>query len=131
MRQSWFFSGVYWDVQDILLEDVERIEVIRGPGAALWGANAVNGVINIITKNAVDTQGGIATSGLGNEEKRIGAFRYESKFAPNAYGRFSVKYSERDDFVLSSGHAGNNKWKFIKGGGRIDWSLSLPSSNAY
>lgn len=53
------FSGVFWDVQDTLLEDLDRIEVIRGPGATLWGANAVNGVINIITKQAKDTQGGL------------------------------------------------------------------------
>src|SRR6185437_7567783 len=60
------FSGTFWEVQDTLLEDIDRIEVIRGPGAAQWGANAVNGVINIITKNAKDTQGGFATASAGN-----------------------------------------------------------------
>jgi iron complex outermembrane receptor protein len=70
------FSGVFWDVQDTLLTDIERIEVIRGPGAALWGANAVNGVINIITKRAQDTQGGLATAG-GHRRARFwrGALR--------------------------------------------------------
>ena len=59
------FSGVYWDVQDTLLEDIDRIEVIRGPGALIWGANAVNGVINIITRSAGETQGGFVTAGGG------------------------------------------------------------------
>jgi iron complex outermembrane receptor protein len=69
------FSGVFWDQQDVLLEDVERIEVISGPGATLWGANAVNGVINVITKSAADTQGVLASGGLG-ERDRQAALRY-------------------------------------------------------
>jgi len=59
------FSGVYWDTQDTLLEDIDRVEVIRGPGATLWGANAVNGVINIITRSAKDTRGLLVTGGGG------------------------------------------------------------------
>ena len=70
------FSGVYWEVQDTLLEDIERIEVVRGPGATLWGANAVNGVINIITKHASTTQGSLLTAGAGNEEQAFGGLRY-------------------------------------------------------
>src|SRR5262249_60943854 len=62
------FSGVFWDAQDVMLEDVDRIEIIRGPGATLWGANAVNGVINILTKSSRDTQGGLVTAGVGTEE---------------------------------------------------------------
>ena len=70
------FSGVYLNVQDTLLEDVDRIEVIRGPGATLWGANAVNGVINIITKEASNTQNGIIIAGAGNELKGEGGARF-------------------------------------------------------
>src|SRR5258708_26304 len=70
------FAGVYWEAQDTLLADVERIEVIRGPGGTLWGANAVNGVINIITKSAEETQGGYARAAAGSEERAVGALRY-------------------------------------------------------
>src|SRR3954449_4039718 len=73
------FSGVYWNVQDVMLEDVDRIEVIRGPGATLWGANAVNGVINIISKKAKDTQSTVVTAGAGSEERGSAGVRYGSK----------------------------------------------------
>ena len=76
------FSGVYWNVQDVMLEDVDRIEVIRGPGATLWGANAVDGVINIITKSAKNTQGGLLTcrSGVaGSDRRRRAIWRPRSK----------------------------------------------------
>src|ERR1700741_2431835 len=73
------FSGVYWNVQDVMLEDVDRIEVIRGPGATLWGANAVDGVINIITKPARSTQSGIVTAEVGTEERGSDNARYGGK----------------------------------------------------
>jgi iron complex outermembrane receptor protein len=72
-------SGVYWDVQDVLLEDVDRIEAVRGPGGTLWGANAINGVVNIITKPAEDTQGGLVTIGGGTEERVFSSARYGFK----------------------------------------------------
>jgi len=86
------FSGVYCDVQDVMLEDVERIEVIRGPGATLWGANAVNGVVNIITKHAQDTQGGLVTGGLGNEEEGFGGVRYGENIGSNTHYRVYGKH---------------------------------------
>ncbi|HTD85215.1 MAG TPA: TonB-dependent receptor plug domain-containing protein, partial [Candidatus Binatia bacterium] len=91
------FAGVYWDVQDLVLEDVNRIEVIRGPGASLWGANAVNGVINITTQPAKDTQGLLISGGGGNEEKGFGTLRYGGKIGDNAYYRVYAKYLNRDD----------------------------------
>src|SRR5882762_4857970 len=69
------FAGVYWQVQDTLLEDIERIEVIRGPGGTIWGANAVNAVINIITKNAKDTHGTLVSTGGGNLDQGFAHFR--------------------------------------------------------
>ena len=124
------FSGVYWNVQDTLFEDIERIEVIRGPGSTLWGANAVNGVINIITKNAEHTQGGLVTASMGDEEKRAGAFRYGGKLGENAYGRFYLKYFEKDEFWKRSfdwdvpSVNEDNGWDSLRGGYRLDWSLS-------
>ncbi|MGA1870699.1 MAG: TonB-dependent receptor plug domain-containing protein [bacterium] len=125
------FSGVYWNVQDTVFEDIERIEVIRGPGAALWGANAVNGVINIITKKAEDTQGGLVSSGFGNEERRFGTLRYGEKLGKDAYGRMYLKYFEKDAYWKSPSiwdralfEEEDDGWGALRGGGRIDWSLS-------
>src|SRR5207247_3698973 len=86
------FSGVYWNMQDVMLEDVDRIEVIRGPGATLWGANAVNGVINLITKSAKSTQYGIMTGGGETEERASGRLRYGGKLDDNTYYRAYAKY---------------------------------------
>src|SRR2546427_4834895 len=78
------FSGVYWNVQDVMLEDVDRIEVIRGPGATLWGANAVDGVINVITKKAKATQSAIVTAGAGTEERAAGGVRFGGQVGGNS-----------------------------------------------
>jgi iron complex outermembrane receptor protein len=90
------FSGVYWDVQDVVLEDVERIEVISGPGATMWGANAVNGVINIITKSAAATQGTLLSATAGRDE-RNGAVRYGGALGNGGHYRVYAKYADNDD----------------------------------
>src|SRR5882724_2883348 len=95
------FSGVFWDVQDTLLEDVDRIEVISGPGATVWGANAVNGVINILTKSARDTQGFLFYGGGGTEQRGFGGVRYGGQLGTNAYYRIYAKFFNRDDTPLS------------------------------
>ena len=90
------FAGVYWEVQDTLLEDVDRIEVIRGPGGTIWGANAVNGVINIITKRAQETQGGLLVAGGGSEEQGFGGVRYGGNIGENLFYRVYGKAFNRD-----------------------------------
>ena len=114
------FSGVYWEVQDTLMEDVDRIEVIRGPGATLWGANAVNGVINIITKSAADTQGGLVTMGAGTEERGFGGVRYGTDLGETTYGRFYAKGFKRDEFVHTTGDDAGDDWDMLRGGFRVD-----------
>jgi iron complex outermembrane receptor protein len=116
------FSGVFWEVQDTLLEDVERIEVIRGPGATLWGANAVNGIINIITKRATDTQGGLVTAGAGNEEKGFGGVRYGGTLGKRGYYRAYGKVFNRDSLVLVDGSDAGDPIRIGQGGFRADWT---------
>src|SRR6202140_1143946 len=105
------FSGVYWNVQDVMLEDIDRIEVIRGPGATLWGANAVNGVINIITKKAKATQGGVVTAGGGNEERGSVAARYGDKIGGDTTDRIYGKdfdWAPSPDSTGGTAHAGGD-----------------------
>jgi len=122
------FSGVYWEVQDTLLEDVDRIEVIRGPGATMWGANAVNGVINIITKAAAQTQGGLVTAGGGNEERGFGGLRYGGPLGPNAHYRAYAKYFQRNHWFQGAGQGAVNDWGLLRGGFRMDLNLSKRDS---
>src|SRR3989454_137248 len=90
------FSGVFWDVQGTLLEDIDRIEVIRGPGATLWGANAVNGIINIITKSARDTQGTLLSGGGGTADRYLATGRFGGQTKSGVAYRTYAKLSERD-----------------------------------
>jgi iron complex outermembrane receptor protein len=121
------FSGVFWDVQDTVMEDIERIEVIRGPGAALWGSNAVNGVINIITKNANETQGGEAVALAGSEEQ-IASLRYGDTLGRQTSYRVYGKFFNRGDLNSVAGGladaAGNpqssDNWRSGRAGFRID-----------
>src|SRR5207245_9239820 len=95
------FSGVFWDVQDVLLEDIERIEVISGPGGTLWGVNAVNGVVNIITRSAAGTHGALVAAGAGDLEK-IGAARFGGAVGDGNY-RVYGKYLDREHTSTASG----------------------------
>ena len=114
------FGGVFWDVQDVLLEDVERIEVIRGPGASVWGANAVNGVINVITKNAKDTRGRFVEGGIGTEERGFASMRHGWRTASGVDMRIYGKWFERDEGLLPNG-AAHDDWRIGRGGFRADW----------
>jgi iron complex outermembrane recepter protein len=118
------FSGVYWESQDLFLPDIDKIEIIRGPGATLWGSNAVNGVINIITKKAAETQYRLLDFGLGTEERYFGGFRYGGKLGKNCYYRWYTKYFNRDNTVDSTGHKSADNWNMIRGGFRLDWDDS-------
>ncbi len=118
------FSGVLWGIQDVLLEDIDQIEVVRGPGGTLWGANAVNGVINIITKNSAETQKTIAKVGIGTEEQGFVSFRRGGRIGPDATFRVYGKYNSRDNFIYASGEQATDKWDIFRGGLRIDWKQS-------
>jgi iron complex outermembrane receptor protein len=118
------FSGVFWDVQNMFLDDIERIEIIRGPGATLWGANAVNGVINVITRTAKETQGVLIQAGGGTEERAFGGVRYGGQLGANAHYRVYGQYFNRDDSVQPSGARANDGWWMGHGGVRLDWDPS-------
>jgi iron complex outermembrane recepter protein len=116
------FSGVLWNKEDLMLEDVERIEVIRGPGAALWGANAVNGVINIITKSAHETQGGLLTLGGGMYDRGLGQARYGSSDGHNLDYRLYGKYFNRNSLGGVANVYQGSGWDMTRGGFRADWN---------
>jgi iron complex outermembrane receptor protein len=119
------FGGVVWGNQDMILEDIERIEVIRGPGGSLWGANAVTGIINIITKSAKDTVGTFAEGGVGDLDIMMGSYRYGKKFSDDSAIRFYAKYKEFGDTTrfrrtqLDQNDAGNDR----RAGFRFDGKL--------
>jgi iron complex outermembrane receptor protein len=116
------FSGVFWDVQAPLLEDVERIEVVRGPGGALWGANAVNGVINVITRRADDSQGGLLVAGGGDEERPFGAVRWGGTTGGGHY-RVYGKLDQHGALALPGGASADDPLRLGQGGFRFDRPL--------
>ncbi|MCB1878130.1 MAG: TonB-dependent receptor [Chromatiales bacterium] len=122
------FSGVYWEVNDLVLEDVERIEVIRGPGATVWGANAVNGVINIITKHTADTQGSHLSLASGSQERGLLNARYGTRLGEGSYGRLSLKAFTRDESNLVDGGHANDQWRGFSAGFRLDSQLGPADS---
>ncbi len=118
-------SSVNWDSQDVLMEDVERIEVIRGPGASLWGANAVNGIINIITKSAQTTRGNLITTHIGNGEEQASiGVRHGGQFSDDAYYRIYGKFYDHEAFPDANGDSQNNDWQMKRTGLHVDWAVS-------
>jgi len=118
------FSGTIWQLQDTLLEDIDRIEVIRGPGATQWGANAVNGVINIITKSAKDTQGGLVSASAGNLIKSDDGTRYGIKIGDDSYARVYAKYTDdRAEYNVGGGRS-DDAWQKRQAGFRSDSKLT-------
>lgn len=113
------FSGTFWEAQDLLLEDIDRIEVISGPGATLWGANAVNGVINVVTRRTAQTQGALLAGEVGNTVRGAAA-RHGGTFAGGHY-RVYGKASQRDETFRAGGAAGRDEGEHRQAGLRIDW----------
>ena len=118
------YSGVFWDVQDVPLVDVDRIEVISGPGATLWGANAVNGVINVITRNSRDTQGLLVSGGGGTELRGFGNARYGGALTPTVHYRVYGNGFARQPTLLPSSLDAADDWHALQGGFRVDWDAS-------
>jgi iron complex outermembrane receptor protein len=115
------FSGVLWDAQNYLLQDIDRIEVIRGPGATLWGSNAVNGVINITTKHASETQGLYVSTTAGTEERAGVAARYGGRLAQQGYYRVFARYIDRDGTFVND-QSNVDDWQIGHVGFRTDWA---------
>jgi iron complex outermembrane receptor protein len=113
------FSGVFWDIQDTLLEDIERIEVIRGPGASVWGANAVNGVINVVTRSAAETVGGLVSAGAGNEQAYLGV-RQGVALGEGTFLRAYAKVHRQDAGVFAGGKDATDDWTQGRLGFRLD-----------
>jgi len=118
------FGGVFWDVLNLPLEDIERIEVIRGPGGSVWGTNAVNGVINILTKKASQTHGGLVDAEGGNIDQGAGTAQYGGSLGKNADYRLYSKYFNEDHFPNLTGQNGGDGWNLLQGGFRVDATLS-------
>jgi iron complex outermembrane receptor protein len=116
------YAGVFWDVQDVLLEDIERIEVVSGPGGTLWGANAVNGVINIITKDTRDTAGFLLEGGVGTELPGFGSLRYGGELTPDLHYRIQARGIRHNDTVQLNGLPAQDSWALSQGGFRLDWN---------
>jgi len=114
------FAGVFWNTLDLPPENIERIEVIRGPGATMWGANAVNGVINIITKSSSETQGTLFSAAAGTYDQASGMIRYGGKLGNHTTFRANVSDLNYDHFPGLTGQDGHDSWQAFNGGFRVD-----------
>lgn len=119
------FSGTLWQGQDMMLEDADRIEVIRGPGGTVWGANAVNGVINIVSKPARETQGVLVSAGGGTDREGLARVRYGARLGTNTFIRFQTKYDDGSRSRLATSGEANDEWWKAQGGFRLDWEPSV------
>lgn len=123
-----FFSGVLWDAQDTMLEDIDRIEVVRGPVGALWGAFAMNGFVQIVTKPADDTQGWLVSAGAGTEDPGFLAVRYGGKIGRATYYRTYAKYSDTNWTYRADGERAQPSTDFLQSGFRVDSLLDADTS---
>jgi iron complex outermembrane receptor protein len=114
------FSGVFWDVQNVMIEDIERIEVVSGPGGTLWGVNAVNGVINVITRSAAQTQGALVVAGGGNREDRA-SLRYGGTFDGDVHYRLYASHFDMQHTETQAGDAKDDAAHQTQVGFRTDW----------
>jgi iron complex outermembrane receptor protein len=121
------FSGVWWDIQDVILDDIDRIEVIRGPGATLWGANAVNGVINIITKNAAESLGMSYRASVGTGDRKAVSARYGAGIGEDKYLRVYGKFFDRDGSINSYGIDNADDWRIYRAG--LKFCANIGASN--
>ena len=119
-----YFAGVYWDTLDLPLEDIDRIEVIRGPGGSIWGANAVNGVISIFTKKADQTAGAMVETGAGNIDQGFGTAQYGGTLGQSTHYRVYAKYFNQAQQADLTGQDGADGWHSLRGGFRTDSTLS-------
>src|ERR1700678_1660653 len=118
------FGGVFWDVLGMPLDDIERIEVIRGPGGTIWGTNAVNGVVNIITKKAAHTHGALIVAGGGSLYQGFATTQYGGTLGKNTDYRVYSKYLNKSQLPALTGQLGGDGWHLLSGGFRIDSTLS-------
>jgi Outer membrane receptor for ferrienterochelin and colicins len=118
------YAGVFWDVQNLLLEDIDRIEVISGPGGTLWGANAVNGVINIITKDSKDTRGLYVEGAIGNTLPGLGSLRYGGRLGKKLSYRVYGTGFKMGSMADTSKQNLKDDWSMLQGGLQVDWEAS-------